>query len=95
MGTLAPIARSVRAAVLLPLITYTVWLVISRRFWTPTGGQDWIALGISLALGAPFVWRLPWTTPRPSRVVMVYVALGAFVLSLYTWAFLELFYAGR
>jgi len=26
---------------------------------------------------------------------MVYVALGAFVLSLYTWAFLELFYAGR
>jgi len=26
---------------------------------------------------------------------MVYVALGAFVLSLYTWAFLELFYDGR
>jgi len=26
---------------------------------------------------------------------MVYVALGAFVLSLYTWAFLELFYNGR
>ena len=86
------IARSALAAILLPVAAYTVWLAVSRQFFTPAGVLDWAALALSLAIGVPFVWRLPWGTPPRGRAVLVYVALGMLALSFYTWVFLGLFY---
>jgi hypothetical protein len=105
MTTVSRLARSFWPAVVLPVLVYTGWLVISRLLLSPTGAQDWLALGVSLATGSFFVWRLPWTTPlvgrlgwttpRPSQAVAVYLALGILLLSLYTRAFLHVFFGER
>jgi len=90
--TTSPITRLALAAILLPITGYTIWLVVSRQFFTPSGLLDWIALAGSLATGVPFVWRLPWSHPPRGRAVTVYAALGILALCFYTWAFLALFY---
>ena len=75
--------RTALAAVLLPIIPYTLWLVLSRGFQMGDGPLDWIALAISVAVGSPFVWRIPWSHPPRGRALLVYFALEGLALAVY------------
>ena len=74
MTTNSPLTRRVIFAVCLPIIFYTLWRSVSRRWLTPGGLLDWAALEQPAA----------WTA------VTLYFVIGALALSLYTLAFVSL-----
>jgi len=72
---------------LLPVALVTLWLVWSRKLHILDPRLDWAALAVSVAVGAPFVWRIP--NPGPARVAAVtaYVPLAGLILLFYAYAF--------
>lgn len=79
------------AAVFLPLITISVYLLFTRwpsyRF---TAVSDYAALGFSVLVGAMFLATLPIRTFQRALSLLVYVPVVAILVFLYMFGFIAL-----
>ena len=83
----SPFKSSLLAAVLLPIVAMSAWLVVSRQFLHVYVWRDWVAMTASLIIGAPFAFRASTSTTRRVVVLALYVVVGALGLLIYTFVF--------
>ncbi len=80
-------ARLVAACVLVPPVLIAPYVLLSRAAFRPdpSGAADWLALGVSLAAGLPFLVAIR-LRPVPRVIALsAYLALGAVALFFLTF----------
>ena len=81
----------VLGGMLLPVAVVSLWLLGSRKLPNlDTDHLDWAAVAVSVAVGAPFAWRIPSTRPARVAAVTAYVLLAGLILIFYGFAFVGL-----
>ena len=84
--------RAITLAAIVPIVTHSVWLLVSRWWWVRTGRHagafytvgDFASLTISLGIGATLLWRSRNSRLEGVSSVIGYVLLGILVLVLLT-----------